>query len=101
MLRLSELALPGRGAWPRSFGVLRGPVMRQDDWSDLGRPTPEAIVFALEEGRIEWGGHPLWVTEYDDDAGKPCPWHKRAELIPQEAYERVSREKPEDGAARY
>ena len=52
---------------------------------------------------MEWGGHPLWVTEYDDDASKPCAWHfyKRAELIPEEVYERVGRAKPDDGEGRY
>ena len=40
MLKLSELALLGR-------------EVRQDDWADLGTATPEAIVQALEEGRIE------------------------------------------------
>ena len=40
MLKLSELALLGR-------------EVRQDDWAELGTPTPEAIRRALEEGRIE------------------------------------------------
>lgn len=135
LLKLSELALLGR-------------EVRQDDWTELGTPTPEAIVRTLEEGRtedakpsrlgppyhfgatqtahpwswgragvpyycvhcalnellpMEWGGHPLWVTAYDDDAGKPCAWHffKRAELIPDQVYERVGREKPDDGEGRY
>ena len=107
MLKLSEMALLGR-------------EVRQDDWSDLGTATPEAILRALEEGRagvpyycahctlnellsMEWGGHPLWATEYQDDAARPCAWHfyKRAELIPTEVYERAGREKPEDGQGRY
>jgi hypothetical protein len=40
MLKLAELALLGR-------------EVRQDGWADLGTATPEAIVQALEEGRVE------------------------------------------------
>jgi hypothetical protein len=44
----------------------------------------------------EWGGYPLWVTGYSDDASKPCYWHfyKRPELIPESYFERLGFKKP-------
>lgn len=117
MLNLSEMAPLGR-------------EVRQDGWGELGTATPEAILRALDGVTrtaypwswsrssvpchcvhcalnellpMEWGGHPLWVTEYHHDASRPCAWHfyKRTELIPAEVYERVGREKPEHGQGRY
>ena len=45
---------------------------------------------------IEWGGYPLWVTGYSDDASKPCYWHfyKKPELIPEEYFTRLGYKKP-------
>ena len=48
---------------------------------------------------MEWGGHPLWVTDYDPDASKPCAWrfYKSAEAIPEKYYARAGRKKPKPG----
>ncbi len=92
---------PSRLGPPYDFGATR----RAHPWSWGRAGVPYYCVHcALNEFLpMEWGGHPLWVTEYQDDASKPCAWHfyKRAELIPDEVYERVSREKPDDGEGRY
>jgi len=52
---------------------------------------------------MEWGGHPLWVTEYDADASKPCAWvfYKRAEDIPERYYARAGHRKPATGEGQY
>ncbi|RJR18554.1 MAG: hypothetical protein C4582_11425 [Desulfobacteraceae bacterium] len=44
----------------------------------------------------EWGGYPLWVTEYSEDASEPCSWHfyKSPELIPGYYFERIGFKKP-------
>ena len=36
-------------------------------------------------------GHPLWVTEFDPDASKPCGWtvYKDPQAIPQRYFERL------------
>ncbi len=45
---------------------------------------------------IEWGGYPLWVTGYSEDASDPCYWHfyKRPGLIPDIYFERLGFKKP-------
>jgi hypothetical protein len=52
---------------------------------------------------MEWGGHPLWVTEYDPDANKPCGWafYKNAEDIPERYYTRLGMKKPLPGEGKY
>jgi hypothetical protein len=52
---------------------------------------------------MEWGGHPLWVTDYPDDPNKPCVWHfyRTAEKIPEVYYTRVGRKKPGLGEGKY
>ena len=56
-----------------------------------------------EKLMMEWGGHPLWVTEYNPDASKPCAWrfYKRAEAIPVQFYERAGRTKPAPGEGNF
>jgi hypothetical protein len=46
---------------------------------------------------IEWGGYPLWVTDFDPDASKPCQWrfYKKPEQIPEEYWTRVGATKPD------
>ena len=46
---------------------------------------------------IEWGGSPLWVTDYDSDANKPCRWlfYKHPKSIPDEYWTRVGATKPD------
>jgi len=92
---------PSRLGPPYHFGATQ--TAHPWSWGRAGVPY-YCVHCALNELLpMEWGGHPLWVTEYDDDASKPCAWHffKRAELIPDEVYERVGREKPDDGDGRY
>ena len=73
MLKLSELALLGRG-------------VQQDDRTDPGMPTPGAMVLALDEGRVEDAKQ---LAQYLTAEGRGLH-----ELIPKEVYERVGREKP-------
>ncbi len=84
-----------------NFGATR--TAHPWSWGRTGVPY-YCVHCALNELLpMEWGGHPLWVTEYDDDGDKPCAWHfyKRVEAIPDAVYERVDREKPEAGDGRY
>ena len=52
---------------------------------------------------MEFGGHPLWVTDFDPDASRPCQWqfYKRADDIPETYYTRVGRSKPAPGEGKY
>ncbi len=52
---------------------------------------------------MELGGHPLWVTDYQADAAKPCKWlfYKTAEAIPDKYYSRAGRQKPAAGEGKY
>lgn len=52
---------------------------------------------------MDWGGHPLWVTEYDPDADRPCAWrfYRNADDIPERYYTRVGRPKPPSGQGQY
>lgn len=92
---------PSRLGPPYEFGVTR----TAHDWSWGRTDVPYYCVHCSlnELLPMEWGGHPLWVTEYQDDASKPCAWHfyKRADLIPDEVYTRCGRQKPDDGDGRY
>ncbi|MCP5066488.1 MAG: hypothetical protein GY946_07965 [bacterium] len=92
---------PSRLGPPYDFGVTREP--HPWSWGRAGVPYYCTHCALNELLPMEWGGHPLWVTEYNDDANAPCAWHfyKRAELIPDEVYQRVGREKPEAGDGRY
>lgn len=46
---------------------------------------------------IEWGGHPLWVTDYNPDHQAPCVWgfYKKPELVPERYYTRLGFDKPQ------
>jgi hypothetical protein len=52
---------------------------------------------------MQWGGHPLWVTAYNDDAHKPCEWrfYTNADDIPEAYYTRVGMAKPAKGEGQY
>lgn len=45
---------------------------------------------------IETTGAPMRVTDYPDDADRPCRWtiYKRPELVPDEVYSRVGKKRP-------
>ncbi len=46
---------------------------------------------------IEWGGYPLWITDYRVDSNEPCRWliYKKQESIPEEYFTRVGKKKPD------
>ncbi|MGE3594122.1 MAG: hypothetical protein AB7N70_01135 [Dehalococcoidia bacterium] len=72
-------------------------------WGQSGVPYYCVHCAVNEQLSMEWGGHPLWVTEFDPDPAKPCAWtvYKRAEWIPVRFYERMGRSKPAPGEGRY
>jgi hypothetical protein len=92
---------PSRLGAPYNFGV----TQEAHDWSwgQTGVPYYCTHCAMNEILPMEWGGHPLWVTDYDPDASKPCQWqfYKTAEAIPMKYYERVGRTKPAAGEGKY
>jgi hypothetical protein len=92
---------PSRLGEPYHFGRTKS----GHPWSWGKRGVPYYCVHcALNEILpMEWGGHPLWVTDYREDAREPCSWHfyKSAEFIPEEYYTRVGRKKPASGEGSY
>ena len=86
---------------PYEFGV----TQEAHDWSWSKKDVPYYCVHCAINERMpmEWGGHPLWVTGYDEDASKPCYWHfyKRAEDIPEDYYIRQGFQKPKKGEGDY
>ncbi len=86
---------------PYDFGV----TQEAHDWSWRRKGVPYYCIHcAVNEAMpMEWGGHPLWVTAYDEDASKPCQWlfYKRAEDIPEEYYTRQGFTRPKDGEGEY
>lgn len=92
---------PSRLDAPYNFGCSKQP--HDWSWGKTGVPYYCSHCAMNELLPMEWGGHPLWVTDYDPDPQKPCAWvfYKRAEDIPAEYYERVGRQKPAAGEAKY
>ena len=92
---------PSRLDPPYSFGATREP--HPESWGRRNVPYYCMHCAHNEILPMEWGGHPLWVTAYDEDASKPCEWrfYHRAEDIPDEVYTRVGRAKPPAGEGRY
>ncbi len=87
---------PSRLGAPYNFGVTK----KAYPWSWNRRNVPYYCIHCAinEILPIQWGGYPLWVTGYADDASKPCYWHfyKKPELIPDEYYKRLGFEKPKN-----
>ncbi len=85
---------PSRLGPPYNFGVTK----QAHPWSWGLKNVPfYCIHCAINEILpIEWGGYPLWVTGYSDDASKPCYWHfyKKPNLIPDKYFSRLGFEKP-------
>ncbi len=85
---------PSRLGPPYNFGVTK----QAHPWSWGRKNVPfYCIHCAINEILpIEWGGYPLWVTGYSDDASKPCYWHfyKKPDLIPDEYFNRLGFKKP-------
>lgn len=85
---------PSRLGPPYNFGVTK----KAYPWSWGKKNVPYYCIHCAvnEILPIEWGGSPLWVTGYSDDASKPCFWHfyKRPGLIPNIYFERLGFKKP-------
>jgi len=92
---------PSRLGPPYRFGVTKG----AHDWSFGERGVPYYCVHCAinEKLPMEWGSHPLWVTDYQADPAKPCAWrfYKKAEDIPAHYYTRAGHEKPPPGHGEY
>ncbi len=86
---------------PYNFGVTQEP----HDWCWGKKDVPYYCVHCAvnEMVPMDLGGHPLWVTEFDHDADKPCGWRffKQADDIPEEYYTRLGRQKPAAGDGQY
>jgi hypothetical protein len=85
---------PSRLGPPYHFGVTR----KAYPWSWGRKNVPYYCVHCAinEILPIEWGGFPLWVTGFSEDASQPCYWHfyKRPDLIPEEYFTRLGFQKP-------
>jgi hypothetical protein len=92
---------PSRLGPPYDFGVTQA----AHDWCFGEKGVPYYCVHCAinEKLPMEWGGHPLWVTDYDPDPDKPCAWlfYKRADDIPEPYYTRAGHQKPEPGEGAY
>lgn len=92
---------PSRLGAPYDYGATE----EEHDWSWGQKDVPYYCAHcALNEIiPMELGGHPIWVTDYNPDAFKPCAWilYKDADAIPEHYYRRVGREKPKAGEGRY
>jgi hypothetical protein len=92
---------PSRLGPPYNFGV----TQEAHPWSWGKKDVPYYCAHcALNEILpMEFGGHPLWVTDYNEDASKPCAWlfYKKADAIPVHFYRRVGRDKPASGEGQY
>lgn len=92
---------PSRLGKPYHFGK----TQEAHTWSWSKKDVPYYCIHCAvnETVMMENGGHPLWVTQYDDDAEKPCAWkfYKRADDIPDVAYERLGFKKPKAGEGKY
>jgi hypothetical protein len=92
---------PSRLGPPYDFGVTK----TAHPWSFGRKEVPYYCVHCAlnEKLPMEWGGHPLWVTDYDPDPSRPCAWvfYKRAEDIPERYYARAGHRKPDAGQGDY
>ncbi len=92
---------PSRLGAPYHFGATKQP--HTWSWSMQGVPYYCVHCAVNESVMMENGGHPLWVTEFDHDAEKPCAWkfYKRADDIPDIYYTRLGFKKPARGTGAY
>jgi hypothetical protein len=92
---------PSRLGPPYNFGATQEP--RNWNWNKKGVGYYCIHCVFNEILPMEWGGHPLWVTDYPDDPNKPCVWHfyKTAEKIPEVYYTRVGCKKPGPREGKY
>lgn len=85
---------PSRLGPPYNFGV----TQKAHPWS-WGRVNVPYYCIHCAVNEIlptEWGGYPLWVTDYAEDAEAPCVWHfyRAPERIPARYFERIGFKKP-------
>jgi hypothetical protein len=92
---------PSRLSAPYNFGTTKD--AHPESWGRKNVPYYCMHCAHNEILPMKWGGHPLWVTAYDEDASKPCEWrfYKSADDIPEECYTRVGMTKPASGEGRY
>jgi hypothetical protein len=92
---------PSRLGPPYNFGVTQ--EAHTFSWSKKDVPYYCIHCAVNETVMMENGGHPLWVTEFDHDARKPCAWkfYKRADDIPDVYYSRLGFKKPKTGEGQY
>jgi hypothetical protein len=92
---------PSRLGAPYNFGA----TSKAYEWSFGEADVPYYCLHCAvnEIVPMELGGHPLWVTDYQADADKPCKWlfYKSAEAIPEKYYERAGKKKPAAGQGKY
>lgn len=88
---------PSRLGPPYGFGITS--KAHAWSWGKAGVPYYCLHCANMEILPIQWGEAPLWVTEYADDAAKPCAWHfyKSPERIPERFYERLGKSRPQPG----
>lgn len=92
---------PSRLGAPYNFGA----TQEAHTWSWSKKDVPYYCIHCAvnETVMMENGQHPLWVTEFDHDAQKPCAWkfYKRADDIPDVYYTRLGFKKPKAGEGKY
>jgi hypothetical protein len=92
---------PSRLGKPYNWGSTK----EAHTWAWSKKDVPYYCIHCAvnETVMMENGGHPLWVTEFDSDASKPCAWkfYKRAEDIPEQHYVQLGFKKPAAGEGQY
>lgn len=92
---------PSRLGAPYNFGA----TQEAHTWAWSKKDVPYYCIHCAvnETVMMENGQHPLWVTEFDHDAQKPCAWkfYKRADDIPDVYYTRLGFKKPKSGEGKY
>ena len=92
---------PSRLGAPYNFGA----TQEAHPWAWSKKDVPYYCIHCAvnETVMMENGGHPLWVTEFDHDAQKPCAWkfYKKADDIPDVYYSRLGFKKPKAGEGKY
>lgn len=85
---------PSRLGKPYNFGKTSKPYWWS--WHQEGVPYYCIHCAVNEILMIEWGGWPLWVTEYTPDHAKPCAWvfYKKPEDVPDKYFTRLGFERP-------
>lgn len=87
---------PSRLGPPYNFGV----TQEAHDWCWGQKEVPYYCIHCAinEILPIEWGGYPLWVTDYNPDHKAPCAWHfyKKPVLIPEHYFTRLGFKRPKD-----